>query len=587
MRGIKRSLPNVCTRCLRVGSAVPKVQRRNARYASGATKPVPEDGEIESDKPGQEKEVGAMTKRLSEMSEESLESGGRRAAKAVEEAGFSEELKRALEERIARANFVNKNPQALAQASLPASTGKEARDIAGASPWSGSESVEDATLRMLTDARKPIRATPKLPGRKGPPKKVDTGRPAKKSSGVATGSRLANARDKSSMYEFSKDAALSESERDKLRQEMKQRFSPTARSIPATIRGLEGLANERIEDAIASGKFKNLPRGKKIERDYNASSPFINTTEYLMNKIIQKQEIVPPWIEKQQELVTTAMRFRSRLRNDWRRHVARVISSRGGNLERQLQLADEYAFAESIENPPKKKEVKLNAVDNSGHLSQITLAGELKVAVPEPTQSVQEEETALEEEIKVMEQTFNDDGTLKSQPDETIIVSTTQPQQSLPADQPYTTSPRTPTVPPFRDPQWLETERAYLKVAIDNLNSIARSYNLMAPSIARKPYYDLERELKACFADVAPQVAGAIRERAFAPKIRGIEVRFWRFWSLYRWPKLIAPKQVVGHKPGGVLEKFSTDTASYVHDDQKPQYGFKEFWRDLFAGSKT
>ena len=46
-------------------------------------------------------------------------------------------------------------------------------------------------------------------------------------------------------------------------------------------------------------------------------------------------------------------------------------------------------------------------------------------------------------------------------------------------------------------------------------------------------------------------------------------------------------EQVVGHKPGGVLEKFSADKTSYVHDDRKPQYGFKEFWKDLFAGSKT
>ena len=326
------------------------------------------------------------------------------------------------------------------------------------------------------------------------------------------------------MYEFSKDAALSEQEREKFHQEMKQRFAPHARAVPATIQGLAALANERIEDAIASGKFKNLPRGKKIERDHNASSPFINTTEYLMNKIIQKQDIVPPWIEKQQELVTTAMRFRNRLRNDWRRHVSRVISSRGGSLERQVQLAEEYAYAESVENPPKKKEEKLNAVDNSGQLSQITLAGELKVAAPQPTVSVQEEEAAVEEEIKVMEQTFNDDGTLKSQPDQTVVVSTSQPEQSLPAAQPESTPPRRPIVPPFRDPQWLETERAYHNVAIDNLNSIARSYNLMAPPIARKPYYYLERELKACFADVAPQVAAAIRERALAPKIKGVEV---------------------------------------------------------------
>lgn len=467
-----------------------------------------------------------MSRRLSEMSEESVETGGRSAAKAVQEAGFSEELKRALGEKIAHANFVNENPQAIAQASMPANAGKEARDIAGAKPWTGTESIPDAAFRMLTDAHKPIRAPPRLPGKRGPPKKVDTGRPSKKSSGAAAGSRIANARDKSSVYEFSKDAALSEQEREKLRREMKERFSPHARSVPATIQGLAALANERIEDAIASGKFKNLPRGKKIERDHNASSPFINTTEYLMNKIIQKQNIVPPWIEKQQELMTTAMRFRSRLRNDWKRHVARIISSRGGSLDRKMQLAEEYAYAEIVENPPKKKEEKLNAIDNSGQVSQITLAGELKVAAPEPTTSVQEEEVAVEEEIKVMEQTFNDDGTLKAQPDETIIVSTTQPSQPLPAAQPQAAPPRRPTVPPFRDPQWLETERAYLKAAIDNLNSIARSYNLMAPPIARKPYYNLERELRACFADVAPQVADAIRERAFAPKIKGIEVSF-------------------------------------------------------------
>ena len=527
MRGIRRPSTLVCTRCLRVRRAVANGQPSYVnRYASNASHSAKAEGAGGDEQPKQRRDddTCAMSKRLSKMSEESLETGGRSAVKAVEEAGFSEELKRQLEQKIAHASFVNENPSAFAQASLPSSAGKDARDIAAAKPWAGSESVEDATLRMLNDAHKPLRAPLKLPGQRGPPKRVDTGRPSKKSAGAATGNRLANARDKSSMYEFSKEAALSEQERVKLRQEMKQRFAPHARAVPATIQGLAALANERIEDAIASGKFKNLPRGQKIERDHNASSPFINTTEYLMNKIIQRQDIVPPWIEKQQELVTTAMRFRNRLRNDWRRHVSRVISSRGGSLDRQVQLAEEYAHAENVENPPKKKEEKLNTVDNSGQLSQITLAGELKVAAPEPTISVQEEEAAVEEEIKVMEQTFNDDGTLKSQPDETVVVLTAQPEQSLPAALPEKVPPRRPTVTPFRDPQWLETERAYLNAAIDNLNSIARSYNLMAPPIARKPYYYLDRELKACFADVAPQVASAIRERALAPKIKGVEV---------------------------------------------------------------
>jgi hypothetical protein len=322
------------------------------------------------------------------------------------------------------------------------------------------------------------------------------------------------------MYSFMQDSGLSEEEREKFRQGMKARFQPAARAVPATIQGLASLANERIEDAISRGQFKNLPRGKKIERDHNASSPFINTTEYLMNKIIQKQEIVPPWIEKQQELVTTASRFRSRLRADWRRHVARLISSRGGSLEKQIKLAEEYAYAEALENTPKNKVERLNAVDDSGQVSQITLAGELKIQPP-ASSSINDDEAKLENEIEIMEQTFNDDGTLKSKPDETVTISTEQP---LAAPPPPPQPRRRPTVPPFRDPEWEATEGKYLTAAIGNLNTLARSYNLMAPAIARKPYLDLSRELKACYADVAPQVADAIRERSITPKLKGFEV---------------------------------------------------------------
>jgi hypothetical protein len=85
----------------------------------------------------------------------------------------------------------------------------------------------------------------------------------------------------------------------------------------------------------------------------------------------------------------------------------------------------------------------------------------------------------------------------------------------------------------------------------------------MAPDLAKKPYFSLEREKLKCYADVAPQIRNSIRERALAPKSKGVEV--------------------IGHRAGSVLEKFSMDRASQVHDERKPQYGFKEFWRDLFA----
>ncbi|KAK5119768.1 hypothetical protein LTR85_007344 [Meristemomyces frigidus] len=430
---------------------------------------------------------------------------------------------------------------------MPSGAGRGTRDIAAATPWTGSESIEDAALRMLTDAHKPVRVPPKIPGLRGPPARIDTGRPKKK---AATGTRLVNARDKTSIYASMKDAGMSEQEREKLRQEMKERFQPAGRA-PATVQGLANLANQRIEDAIARGQFKNLPRGKKIERDHNASSPFIDTTEYFMNKIIQKQDIVPPWIEKQQEVVSATTRFRGRLRADWRRHVARTIASKGGGLDRQMKLADEYALAERLVNPPKRAFEQINTVDSGGQLSQITLAGELK---PTPTNGSSAQET----EIKVVEQAVNDDGTLK-EPEQQVTISAEQPANfTSDAD-----SVRQPTVPPFRDPQWEQIEGAYLRAAVENINSMTRSYNLMAPDLAKKPYFSLDRELRACFAEVAPTVAGAIRERALAPKIKGVEI--------------------IGHKPGGVLEKFSMDRAAHVYDERKPQYGFKDFWRDLFA----
>ena len=66
-----------------------------------------------------EKEEGAMSRRLASMTEQSLEEGGRSAQKAVEEAGFSEELKRQLEARIQESKFRSENPAAFAQLSMP------------------------------------------------------------------------------------------------------------------------------------------------------------------------------------------------------------------------------------------------------------------------------------------------------------------------------------------------------------------------------------------------------------------------------------------------------------------------------------
>ncbi|MCJ1472134.1 hypothetical protein MMC13_000781 [Lambiella insularis] len=500
-----------------------------------------------------------MSRRLEDMTERTVEEGGQSAQKYVEEAGFSEELKRRLEARIADDKFRSANPAAFAQIDLPSSAGKGTRDIAAAQPWTGSEKLEDAALRMLNDAHKSLRhaGPPKILAPRGKPANVDLR--MRKAIEKSRGERLANARDKTSIYALSQDPNMTEKEREQLRKQIKERFTAGARPMPTSIQGLAALANERIEDAIARGQFKNIPRGKgkNIERDYNASSPFLDTTEYFMNKIIQKQEIVPPWIEKQQELVKAAATFRARLRADWKRHAARVIASKGGSLETQVRRAEAYAAAEAEKNPKAPKIEALSEIDSEGKLSQVTVTEtpasanaveDTKITVTESEHALPP--AAVSKESSTLSKVFQDDtgpATIS------VPAPNSRPESSI------------ARVFPFRDPDWEKLELPYHTLALANLNSLTRSYNLMAPDLAKKPYFSLPRELRSCFADVASQLPSEITERARKPA------------------KVLV--EVVGHRPGGVLDRFGGDKAK-VWDTTRPNYGFKEFWKNLWGGGR-
>ncbi|EKG13025.1 hypothetical protein MPH_09845 [Macrophomina phaseolina MS6] len=534
----------------------------NATTAAAAANPAQQ---CELNKATDESEQGAMTRRLESLTEEGLlASPGRASSAIIEDAGFSEELRRKLEQRIAAASFKSDFAREMAVAELPASAGKGTRDVAGAAAWRGEESVGDAALRMLDDSVGRARGKALGPSVR-PPTRVDTGMRASAARGENRGARLAGAREGASLYAAQKEGGMSDEERERFRREMKERFAgPGARGGAMSVRALESLANERIEDAIARGQFRNIKRGGELERDYNASNPFLDTTEYFMNKIIQKQEIVPPWIEKQQELVTAATRFRTRLRADWKRHAARMIASKGGSLEVQMRRAQAYAEAERLSNPKARKEEKINAVDEDGHLSQITLAGELKVASAPGTRDNAEhsDEMITVTAAPVGSTDGESTGTSPQAASEEVVAEvTTSATQSSPLPHQQMPVPAAPQ--PFRDPTWERTERSFLELSISSLNALTRSYNLMAPELAKKPYFALDRELASAYADVAPLLAAEIRDRALEPKAK------------------VGPSQ--GHKVGGVLERFGTKQEVRVWDERGRKYGFKEFWRDLFA----
>lgn len=264
-----------CPRAIRLQNAVPNlhkiVSRRfsralplqrqdNSQVGPDSEDPVSIEAQISKestkddfDNESVEKEQGAMSRRLFEATEDALLEGGRAGRKAVEEAGFSEELKARLLERVEASKFKAANPSAFAEAGLTSKIGRGSRDVATAQHWIGEEATEDTVLRMLDDARKPLSPGLRGPG-KTPAPVVDLR--LNKQPKQRPGQRLANARDQTSIYAISKDSKMSDEEREEFRKELKERFSPGARAMPNSIRGLAALANERIEDAIARGQFK-------------------------------------------------------------------------------------------------------------------------------------------------------------------------------------------------------------------------------------------------------------------------------------------------------------------------------------------
>ncbi|KAK0107924.1 hypothetical protein ONS96_003710 [Cadophora gregata f. sp. sojae] len=592
MPGIKYQSPYVCARCLRgyqqhhVFPIGPRTTSRQLSQHSPLRSPQQDNtGKLkgnedhssieskilnsapetspEAPQSNAVPEQGAMSRRLAEATEEALIEGGRAGRKAVEEAGFSEELKNKLLDRVETAKFRAENAAAFAEAGLSSKVGQGSRQIATGEAWTGDENPQDAMLRMLDDARKPLKSSLRGPA-KIPSPVIDLRLSPKPKQ--RPGERLANARDKTSIYAISKDSQMTDKEREQMRRDFKERFGPGVGTMPNSFRGLAALANERIEDAIARGQFKNIPRGKGIVRDTRADNPFIDTTEYIMNKMIQRQDIVPPWIEKQQELVKTANIFRARLRNDWKRHAARTIASRGGSLEEQMRMADRYAEAESVYNPRKKAVEQISLPSKA--TSDSVLVNIVQEAPSTPTESppIQVSLETKEDVIASTEATSTPaaSGLENSAETQNGVITAESTLPEVPSLQIQQTSAPLPAL--FRIPSWEQAENSYLTLAIQNLNTLTRSYNLMAPDLAKKPYFSLERELKSCYADVAPQLSQAIKERAARPAKELVEK--------------------IGHRPGGVLERFASDKA-VIYDSKKPLYGFKEFWSDLWGEKRV
>lgn len=213
-----------------------------------------------------------MSARLEQATEETLLTGGRAGQQAVRDAGFSEDLKARL---LAKLEGAQLHSTESAEPTIPDAAGAGTRYTATARPWDGTETREDAVRRMLEDAK------PRLKGARAPGAVADMR--VRGQRRIGAGERLAEARDRVAGYQGRGGqwmGALTEEEKEARRKEYSERFGPGVRTMPATMTGLAGLANERIEEAMARGAFKGIPRGKGVERDGRADNPFIDTVSF-------------------------------------------------------------------------------------------------------------------------------------------------------------------------------------------------------------------------------------------------------------------------------------------------------------------
>lgn len=187
---------------------------------------------------------------------------------------------------------------------------KHARDLADPitnKPWDGNESVMDASMRMLLDS-------------KPPPKKFHSNKII--TPPLSIKDRLANAKESSLDYKVNKKLSK---EDDDWREMYKERLLGPSMLINhsnphTTIGFINTIANTAINASINqnTGKFESEDmhsvRGKPLSKEHLANCTDSN---YFINQILNKQEILPPWVETHQSIDRELSSFRNDMDKKW------------------------------------------------------------------------------------------------------------------------------------------------------------------------------------------------------------------------------------------------------------------------------
>ena len=109
-----RSVSSWCTIGAPIAPASRQFSAACARHQTAKAKAKTDGEDAGKDEPD-----SAMSRRLAQMAEDAILEGGPSARRNIEHAGFSEELKKQLEERVAAASFKSENAAAYSIVNMP------------------------------------------------------------------------------------------------------------------------------------------------------------------------------------------------------------------------------------------------------------------------------------------------------------------------------------------------------------------------------------------------------------------------------------------------------------------------------------
>ncbi|QPG74709.1 hypothetical protein FOA43_002042 [Brettanomyces nanus] len=215
---------------------------------------------------------------------------------------------------------------------LPSYADKQTREIATSRPWTGEISAYDISSRYKSESR-------------DKPKKVNRQE------------KLHNAREDVLDYRLSKHEKKSREgdADDGWRQMYKERLLGPTMLVSDTFAGVDSgiksLADQKIMEAQRRGDFKNIKRGKPLQKGYTNTNAFIDRTEYHLNRIMKEQEAIPPWIEKQRSTEVEIEHFRRQLDKAWTLRAVRLVEELFPGLDKEavLNKMQEYASSGGVE----------------------------------------------------------------------------------------------------------------------------------------------------------------------------------------------------------------------------------------------